>query len=205
LSLDKDAANRYCVSVQLYGDESGQGKEGAWNLLFAAADGSRKHVLINMQGEGSVSPWNGPVDEKSSIGRRTDLGDIRRRLEDVFSSEGIKANVVDEAGGLLITYKTRQYQVYPQRKDGNFAESLQAVSGPAIDGIWLQLRVVDQPDRRAYAFDDNGPYWRWLRGTYFLAQPGKFLAVDLRYGANVKWEVRRQIVDAFGEHAPSEW
>src|SRR5687768_383066 len=58
--LGDDAANRYCVSVSLYGDETGEGKKGAWNLLFAAADGSKKHVYIDMQGKSDVKLWNGP-------------------------------------------------------------------------------------------------------------------------------------------------
>jgi hypothetical protein len=199
--LGDDAANRYCVSVSLYGDKTGEGKEGAWNLLFAAADGSKKHVFINMQGKCDVSAWNGPIDWKKNDGRRADLDDVRRRLEELFAKERIKATFESHQDRFLATYKARQYQIYPQREDGSYAEELKNVPGPAGDGIWLQVQMVENPDHREYGYDD-GPYWNWLRGTYFTTQPGQFLAIDLRYGPNVKYEVVSQIWDIFGDETP---
>ena len=46
--LGDDLKNRYCVNVSLYGNPTGSPKPGAWNLLFAAADGSKKHVYVDM-------------------------------------------------------------------------------------------------------------------------------------------------------------
>jgi len=60
------------------------------------------------------------------------------------------------------------------------------------------VQIVDKPDAREYGYDD-GPYWRWVRGTYFLTGPGKFLSVDLRYGPHVKYDVARQMWEIFGE------
>lgn len=199
--LGDDAANRYCVSVDLFGDQSGEGRGGAWNLLFAAADGSKKHVYIDMQGKGDVETWNGPIDWKKNDGRRVDLADVRRRMEELFTREGIQA--VFEAGQdrLLVTYKAREFQIYPEREDGSYAAELEKAPGPAGDGIWLQVLIVDKPDQRAYGYD-GGPYWKWVRHTYFLTQPGKFLAVDFRYGPNVKYEIARQMWDIFGEQTP---
>jgi hypothetical protein len=199
--LGDDAANRYCVSVSLFGDETGEGKEGAWNLWFAAADGSKKQVHIDMQGKGDVMPWNGPIDWKRNDGRRTDLADVRRRLETLFAKEGIMATFEAHQDRFLVTYKTREFQIYPQREDGSYVEELKNVLGPAGDGIWLQVQIVEKPDPRDYGYDD-GPYWRWVRGTCFTTQPGKFVAIDLRYGPNVKYEVARQIWDIFGEDTP---
>jgi hypothetical protein len=199
--LGADAANRYCVSVSLYGDETGEGKKGAWNLLFAAADGSKKHVYIDMQGKGDVDTWNGPIDWKKNDGRRTDLADVRRRLEELFTREGIQAVFEARQDRLLMTYKAREFQIYPQREDGSYAAELEKAPGPAGDGVWLQVRIVDKPDSREYGYDD-GPYWKWVRGTYFLTQRGKFLAVDFRYGPNVKYEIARQMWDIFGEQTP---
>jgi hypothetical protein len=65
----------------------------------------------------------------------------------------------------------------------------------------LRLQVVDRPDPRRYGYDD-GPYWRWVRGTYFLAQRGKFLAVDLRYGPKLNHEIASQMEQIFGEQTP---
>ena len=199
--LGDDTDNRYCVSVTLFGDENGEGKEGAWNFLFAAADGSKKHVFIDMQGKSDIKLWNGPVNWKKNDGRRTDLNDVRRRLVEFFAKEGIKAEVKATQNRLLITHKTREYQIYPQLEDGRYAEELKSVPGPSGDGIWLQMQIVDKPDTREYGYH-GGPYWRWIRGTYFLTEPKKFLSVDFRYGGNVKYEVVRQIWDVFGEKSP---
>lgn len=199
--LGDDAANRYCVSVSLYGDETGEGKKGAWNLLFAAADGSKKHVYIDMQGKSDVKLWNGPIDSKKNDGRRTDLADVRRRLEELFGNEGIKAEYEAEQDRLVVKYKVRDFQVYPRQEDGSYSEQLQAMPGPEGEGIWLQVQMVDKPDPREYGYSD-GPYWQWVRGSYFTTTPGRFLSIDLRYGPSVKYEIARQMWDIFGEQTP---
>jgi hypothetical protein len=199
--LGDDAPNRYCVSVSLYGDETSDGKEGAWNLLFAASDGSKKHVYINMQGKSDVEIWNGPIDWKRNDGRRVDLADVRRRLEELFAKEGIKADYETQQDRLIVKYKIRSFEVYPRQDDGSYSEHLKTMPGPDGGGIWLQAQIVDDPDRRGYGFSD-GPYWQWVRGTYFTTTPGKFLSIDLRYGTNVKYEVAQQMWDIFGEQTP---
>lgn len=200
--LGDEAPNRYCVSVALYGDETGDGKKGAWNLLFAAADGSKKHVYIDMQGNSHVTPWNGPIDRKKNEGARKDLGDVRRRLEELFAKEGIVAEFDAQEDGLTVQHHTRTFRVHPERADGSYGEQPWEAPGPAADGVWLRLQAVDRPDRREEFGCDDGPYWRWHRGTYVLAQPGKFLAVDLRYGRKVKHEIISQMQQVFGERTP---
>ncbi len=199
--LGEDAANRYCVDATLYGDASGEGKEGAWNLFFAAADGSKKLVYIDMQGKSDATLWNGPIDWKKNDGRRTDLADVQRRLEELFAKEHLKASFDAHQDRLLVMYNAREFRIYPQREDGTYGKELKQIPGPAGDGIWLQMQIVDKPDAREYGFDD-GPYWKWVRGTYLLTKPGRFLAVDLRYGPKVKYEVARQIWEIFGEQTP---
>ena len=199
--LGDDAPNRYCVSVSLFGDDTGAGKHGAWNLLFAAADGSKKHVYINMQGRSDVKLWNGPIDWNKQEGRRIDLDDVRRRLEELFKNEGIAPEIHLRDDVLLLTHRTREFQVYSELADGGYANQLQQVPGPAADGIWLKMRLTNQVDRREYGFNE-GPYWRWVRGTYFLTQPGQFLSVDFRYGSKVSDRVVTQIWDTFGEPTP---
>jgi hypothetical protein len=199
--LGDDAANRYCVSVSLFGDETGEGKEGAWNLVFAAADGSKKNVYINMQGKSDVQIWNGPLDKMKNEGRRTDLADVRKRLDELFTKEGIHAKYESLQDSLTVKYEVRDFQIYPEQEDGSYSSKLETVPGPNGDGIWLQVQIVDKPDLRVYRYDD-GPYWRWLRGTYFTTKSGKFLSIDLRYGPNVKYEVMRQMEQIFGDETP---
>ena len=200
--LDDDAANRYCVSVSLHGNETGDGKEGAWNLLFAATDGSKKHVYINMEGESHVKLWNGPIDWKKNDGRRADLADARRRLEELFAKEGIEAEYEAHPDRLLVKYKAREFQVHPLQKDGTYSEQLERIPGPGGEGIWLLVRIVEKPHQPEDEYSDT-PYWSGERYTYFLTEPGKFLSVDLRYGHKAKYEVARQIWDTFGERVPN--
>jgi hypothetical protein len=198
--LGDDAVNRYCVSVHLYGDETGEGKEGAWNLFYAATDGSKKHVYMNMQGKAEVTLWNGPIDWKKNSGRRASLADVRRRLEELFSKEGLAAQFVVDDDLLTVTHRTRIFEVHPYR-EGDYADKLEQILGPDSAGIWLRIQAVDKPDPRMDDYAD-GPYWRWLRGTYFLSEPGKFLSVDLRYGPKVKYEIIRQVWQIFGDRTP---
>jgi hypothetical protein len=199
--LGDDANHRYCVHVSLYGDETGEGKKGAWNLWFAAADGSKKHVFIDMQGNSRVRQWNGPVDSRKNEGRRSNLDDVRRRLEELFAKEGIAAEFAVDDGGLVVKHRTRTFHIHPEHDEGEYSDELQQVLGPAAEGIWLRLRTVNHPDSRQYGYDD-GPYWRWVRGTYFLNEPGSYLAVDFRYGQELKYEIVSQIQQIFGKRAP---
>lgn len=198
--LGDDAANYYCVSVSLFGDATGGGTEGAWNLFYAAADGSKKHVYIDMRGESDVKHWNGAIDRKLNEGRRNSLADVQRRLKALFTKEGIKAEFDVEQGSLLVKYNVRDFQVYPRLKDGGYAKELHTMPGPDADGIWLQVRIVDKPDWR-YGYR-HSPYWTGTLGTYFTTTPGEYLSVEFRCGHNVKYEVRNQIWDVFGEAAP---
>ena len=94
--LGKERERYYCVNAHIWGNERGDEKDGAWNLMFAAKDGSRKHVYVDMQGASEVKLWNGPVDWKANAGRRTDLHDIRDRLFDVLKSHGFSPTLIDE-------------------------------------------------------------------------------------------------------------
>lgn len=199
--LGDEAASRYCVYVSLYGDETGEGEKGAWNLLFAAADGSKKHVYVNMQGEIDVKDWNGPIDLNKNDGRRIDLADVRQRLETLFAQEGIKAEFESQVDKLSVKYNVRTFQVHSRREEGGFSEEVQAMPGPDSDGIWLQVQVVTKLDHQNYGYRD-GPYWQWVRGTYFTTTPRKYLSIDFRYGFKLKYEIAQQIWEIFGERAP---
>src|SRR5690606_17279573 len=82
--LGEDAKNRYCVSVALYGNKEGDGKKGAWNLYYAADDGSQKQVSIHMDGEFDIKLANGPIDWNKEEGRRKELAEVKKLLQELF-------------------------------------------------------------------------------------------------------------------------
>jgi hypothetical protein len=198
--LGPDGRNRYCVSVSLYGSKEGDGKSGAWNLLYAAADGSKKNIHVNMRGEGRVDDWNGPIDWTKNAGARTSLEDVRQRLQTLFEKEGMNTRVTVADNRLTAAYLTRTYKAYPDDGNGNFGERLEEMTGPKSNRIWLEVHVVEQPDWREQTYA-NGWYWQWQRATYALGD-GRFLAVDLRYGKQVKREIVDQMEQIFGRRAP---
>ena len=197
--LGEDAANRYCVSVYLAGD-GGDGKLGGWNLFYAATDGSKRLVMIDMQGNSQVKPWNGPISSKVNRDRRKDLAEVRRRLDELFAKEVMKATFTAGSDSLLVEYKTREFQVYSRRDDGSYSEKLETVRGPEADGIWIRIQQTNELEpEKEYV---HGPYWNENYDAYILTTEGKFISVDLRYGLNSKEEVIRQVHDVFGQRRP---
>lgn len=196
--LGEDAVNRYCVGVGLYGDETFDGKIGKWNLYFAAADGSKKHVYIDMLGNGEVRLLHGPIDWKEKKGRRDGIADVRRRLEELFAKEHIEAQYVTQGDALIVKYHSRVFKVYPEREDGGFGNQLEDTEGPDSDGIWLSVRVVDKPIPWRSRFG----YWRGEELTHILTQRGKFLKTETRIGPLVPYEIDLQITRVFGERTP---
>ena len=203
--LGDQTADRYCVSVDLYGDQTASGKLGYWALLYAANDGSKKLVSIDMQGDGGVRDWNGPIDmnAKGKVAL-AGLVDVRTVVERLFAREGIEAQFQLTPEELIVEHHTRPFQVYAQGPDDSYSAQLQTVKGPNADGIWLRVTIVGQPDLRRYAYRD-GPYWRWHRATYFTSNDGKYFAVDLRYGSAVKAEVINRLINALGQPTPFGW
>jgi hypothetical protein len=193
--------------VTLYGDKEWQGKQGWWNLHYAASDGSQKLVVIDMKGDGHVGDYSGPIDWKKHEGRRTDLTDVQRRLEDLLARKSIEAKFMADADRLLVTYSVREFQIYPQEDDGSYSDKLETIIGPQSDGFWLEARVVNKVDGRYYGFD-RGVYWRWHRGTFFLADPEKYLAMDFRGGPRldaIDLSLTTEIMQIFGKPTPSDF
>jgi len=127
--LGDDADERYCVGVLLLGNKEGDGKSGAWWLNFAAADGSMKHVDINMKGDADVKYYP-PIDWNANKGRRSGLADVQGRINQVFANAGIDATAKIEKNHLSVRYKTRIFKVHPKGEDGEYGNELQDVVGP---------------------------------------------------------------------------
>ena len=72
--LGDDARKYHCVGAHLLGNKEGDGKEGAWNFVFASKDGKRTIVAVDMDGTisrngaGSKSNETSDEDENPSEG-----------------------------------------------------------------------------------------------------------------------------------------
>lgn len=200
--LGDDRARHYCINAHIYGNEKGDGKEGAWNLMFGCADGSRKHVYVNMQGKADIRIWNGPVDWSANDGRRTDLIDVRDRIVGVLESHSLEAetkSVVDSV--LTITKSSRRFSLHALEADGGYSSETQEMVGPKNDGICIRVTHVNtQPPERPYRW--QGPYWLVSENNYILADGKGFLVTEVMYGAEFPRKVVDQITQCFGERLP---
>lgn len=194
--LGDDAKNRFCVDVSIYGNPIGAPKPGAWNLLFAAEDGSKKHVYVDMEGNGTLSTWNEAIDWKKDAGRRKDLNDAQSRLESLFEKENLEVTLTREHGRLVGHYRTRSYAIYKPDQLGAFAEELTTEVGPKIDGFMFDAEIVD--DGTDHYHFDYGPYWTEYTQLYPTTEKGKLILVRKRLGRQIKQEMQMQIDQAFG-------
>jgi hypothetical protein len=197
--LGDDAKNRYCVGVSLYGNKEGDGKGGAWNLFYAAEDGSKKHVYINMDGRSDVKLWNGPIDWTKHEGRRTGLDDVKTRLEQLFKKQGIDAAIQIEGEQLTCTYKTRDFQTYEQIDDGSYGENLIKTVGPQSDGFTIVAQIQKSIDLGWHDGYHDGPYWRLYRRTHLMTAPETYLKAEVKYGHKCNYEFRNEMFRIFGE------
>lgn len=194
--LGDEAKNRWCVDVSISGNPHGAERPGAWHLLFAAADGSKKQVYVDMDGNGKLSPWNEAIDWKKDKGRRTDLNDAFLRLKDLFKKENLGSEIAMEGNRLVGRYKTRSYHVYPSNPDGSFTDDLAVEVGPKHDGIIFEAQTVsDGNERGDYQIR---PYWLEDTRSYPTTQERKFILVKMRYGREFPKEIKAQMEQAFG-------
>lgn len=197
-TLGKEAATRYCLNASLNGNQNGNGQEGAWNFIYAANDGSRNRVWVDMQGKVSVDLWNGPVDPEEKKGPHRDLNDVKRQLEALFQQYKIDAQLVLENDVLRADYRTRDFLVYEEKSPGEFGEQPVTMRGPKADGVWLEIRLTNQIDRRDYFCDDDPHYWSWQRGTFYTTVPTRYLSVDMRSGRTFNAAFVYQVRELFG-------
>lgn len=202
--LANDAANYYCVGVSLYGDEGGTGKSGAWNLYFAAKDGSRKLVYVDMKGEGAVRPFDGPGDfsKRKKPEPRADLDDLRQRIDELFRTKELKPAIALKDGVLLVQLHVREFQVHPVQQNGDFAVKPETVVGPRRDGVWLRAVLSDHADFTRYAWSES-QYWRVSRGSYLTTHPNRVLVVEMRHGGETPQHLLESLEELFGPHVPS--
>lgn len=192
----------YCINAHIYGNKEGDGKGGAWNLLYGAKDGSRMHVGVNMQGVASMRVWNGPVDWKANKGRRSDISEVESRLVAVLKSEKLAPDNVDrEDKSFTVFRSTRDFAVHSKNEDGSYSDDTVTVVGPTLDGIWIHAYVVEsQPPEAPYRWE--GPYWNLSEQNYLLANGNGFLVVEMRYGHKFPRGVTQQLNQVFGERVP---
>lgn len=190
--LGEDAANRYCVEVSIYGNPMAAPKPGAWNLFFAAADGSRKHVYVDMDRNAKLSTWNEAIDWKKDAGHRLDLNDAFVRLKSLFEKEKLDVQLEKNDNRLTAQFNTRNYRFHSQNLDGSYETELTEEIGPAHDGFIINASILDEQ----IDFNRSVPYWREQTQTFPTAIAGKFMVVNSRYGQNAK--ILGQIHQALG-------
>jgi hypothetical protein len=197
--LGDDAKDRYCIGVLLYGNKEGDGKGGAWNLFYAAEDGSKKHVYINMDGRSDVKLWNGPIDWTKHEGRRTGLDDVKTRLQQLFKKQGIDAAIEIEGEKLTCNYNTREFQTYEKLDDGSYGEKLIKTVGPKSDGftsVALEQKSIGHGWRDGY---DDGPYWRQYQRMHLITTAETYLKVEVKYGHECNYQFSKEMFRIFGE------
>ena len=194
--LGDDAKNRYCVEVSIYGNPFGAAKPGAWNLYFAAPDGSKKQVYVDMDRNSKVTTWNEAIDWTKDAGRRNDLKDAYVRLQALFKKEHLDVHLELKDGHLLGSYRTRKYQVYTTKDDGSYSDQLTEQVGPAADGFAFDAEIVDEGQK--YFRFDSAPYWEEHTLEYPTSVKGKLLVARKQIGRRVLRYMEDQIDQAFG-------
>lgn len=199
--LGDDAKNRYCTLVSLNGNEKGDGKEGAWNLIYDANDGSRKHVYISMDGTSDVSLVHGPIDWEwgKTEGRRVSLEDVKERLTALFKEHQIDAPVVIEGDTLHCEFKTREFEIHVRQQDGTYSDQLTKIVGPLRDGFVIEASQTNAHDRSLSYTQGSDPYWIPHRSTYVMTKEETYLKVEIKYGHAWRHNFRYEIEGVFGE------
>lgn len=200
--LGEDAKNRYCVDVALYGNRAGDGTGGAWNLWYAAADGSTKHVFISMDGKSEVKVWSNPIDWAKHEGRRTSLEDVKGRLEKLFAKHGMEATLQLDRNSLTVRYKTRVFRTYNKNDLGHYADTLTDETGPTAQGFFIRCDVISSFERGWHdGYFERGPYWQLYKRIHLMARRNSFLKVEVRYGEKPDHQITRELFHIFGEEA----
>jgi len=193
--LGDDYENRYCVEVALYGNPYAQPKPGAWNLFFAAEDGSKKHVYINMDGDAEVKMWNHAIDWEKNKGLRSDLADIRTRFEEFLEKEELDASITHTDEKTVVSFHARSFYVHEPTDDGSYEAHYSQTVGPDSDGFIVEFWLTDTPTTLAYK---QRPYWTERTGTRPLTTKNSFVHFVMRSGVNLKREYDSQIAQIFG-------
>lgn len=194
--LGDDAKNRYCVDVSIYGNPMGAPKPGAWNLLFAAEDGSKKQVYVDMDRNSKLTTWNEAIDWKKDAGRRTNLNDVLARLKALFDKENLDAQLELQNGHLVGRYRTRIYQIYKIQPNGSYSTELTEEIGPEHDGFAFDAEIVDEGSD--YFHFDSAAYWMEYTQVYPTTVKGRLLVARKKYGRDFRKELHSQIDQAFG-------
>jgi hypothetical protein len=194
--LGDDATNRYCVEVSIFGNPMGAPKPCTWNLFFAAGDGSKKHVYVDMDRNAKLSTWNEAIDWTKDAGRRKDLKDVQSRLAELFKKENLDVEIVLQNEQLIGSYRTRTYRVYKNELDGSYSDTLVDEIGPKHDGFSFDAEFVDEG--ADYYHFKSRPYWIENTQVYPTAIEGKLIVVQKRAGRDFPEELHSQIDQAFG-------
>ncbi|MEM8667444.1 MAG: hypothetical protein AAGG48_08020 [Planctomycetota bacterium] len=198
--LREEGEDRYCIQVSLYGNKEGDGKSGAWNLYFAAEDGSLMQVAVDMDGKTQVKPFIAPIDWTRHKGRRTGLDDVKARLEQVLIDHGIDASIEQSGEKLTCSYRTREFLIYKAKEDGSYGEDPIATVGPKPDGFILEAEVQtgDSVDRGLR----NLPmcsYYSSYRHMHLLTTPESYLRVEIKSGLKCDANFKSDLRSVFGE------
>ena len=197
--LGDDYENRYCVEVQLFGNPYALPRPGVWNLYFAAEDGSKKHVSVDMDGEATVEMWNEAIDWEKNRGLRHDLEDIRKRFRDFLAKEKLEASTIESNEKTVVSFRQRSFHVHLSNDDGSYQAELSEIAGPDADGFIVEFWVTDTPatpDRQQRA------YWTERSKAVPLTSPNTYVQTIFKTGPRLKREYRDQIEQIFGTPDP---
>ena len=193
--LGDDYANRYCVRVSLYGNPTGGPKPGQWNLFYAAENGSKKHVIVDMDGNAAAGVWNQAIDWNQNKGKRADLADIKKRLQIFFDKERLGVEFSESNGKVVVTHRTRMFQVHQLMEDGRFDDQLTELRGPASDGFIIEYYLTNKPVSASY---ENGIYWSVFAKTVPLQTKDNYVHFSITEGRRIKREYVLQLIQIFG-------
>ncbi|XZE36338.1 hypothetical protein SH501x_001900 [Pirellulaceae bacterium SH501] len=199
LLLANDAKRYYPVDVRLYGNAEGDGKTGAWNIIYGCSDGSKKQVYVDMQGEAKIEDWSGPVDKMATEGRVTDLTELKQRLEKFMFSHNMPLDTVElRKESLSIRSRTREFKLHPELDNGEYGQETVTVIGPKADGVVIDV-VLHSKQPPAKPDRWNGPYWGIIEQNYILAKGNGYLELSLLHGSGLPYEVVNRMERCFGE------
>lgn len=193
--LGDDHKHRYCVSVTIYGNPGAKPKPGAWNLLYAAADSSKKLVYVDMDGDAEVRVWNEAIDWTENRGRREGLADVKSRLKAFFEKERLDVKIDESEGVLRVSYKTRKFQIHRELKGGEYDDKLVETIGPMTDGFIIEITNSDVAVDHSY---HDAPYWTEHVEAFPLRAKNRFIRVQIRQGSAFKEEFALQLEQIFG-------
>jgi hypothetical protein len=196
--LGDDSANLYCVGAILYGRADKHGKGGVWNLDFAAADGSRKYIGVNMNREVSLNPVMRPEERTWR-----DISQVQTDLAKLFNDEDIQISLSEAGDRLVAGLRTRTYRIHERKLDGSYADTLSDEIGPEHDGVYVEAKMVEM-GVTSQLKQEQGPYWDEYSETYPVGDSGRMMAIKVRFGNDVPTEVSWPIISAISYKKASE-